>query len=85
MPCQAPQEAKEGVQGDAELPPEQLLPGMQHLSVTFEETVYRGGDECEGPQGRAERQVQVKFPSCAHRVLSKTGLSRTHGQQACAL
>ena len=45
-----------------DLPPEQLLPGMQDLSVAFQERVYTGGDACEGPQGKEQRQAQVKIP-----------------------
>ncbi len=60
VPLQASEEGREGEDSDAELPPEQLLPGMQHLSVAFRETMYTGGDECEGPQGKIERQAQVR-------------------------
>ena len=74
MLLQASQEGQEGEDGDAELPPEQLLPGMQHLSVAYREALYTGGDECEGPQGKIQRQVQVSFPllpvhsTCCSRV-----------------
>ena len=62
MLLQASQEGREGEDSDAELPPEQLLPGMQHLSVAFRETVYTGGDKCEGPHGEIERQGQGRRP-----------------------
>ena len=61
--CQASLEGTEGADEDGDLPPEQLLPGMQHLSVAFRETVYNGGDECEGPEGTKERQVQARCPA----------------------
>ena len=53
---------KEGREGAEKLPQEQLLPGMQDVSVPFKETEYRGGDECEGSQRKAGRQALVSSP-----------------------